>query len=181
MMLKILQDKGALDATKANPLHFIIFCRWPLSAWLVEMFIHMLSLNYITIQSNMSTDARSSATNYFNSLDNQCQILITTFSCGMLSLNLHNSCANTIMMESARNLNEGFQAIGQLHHLSQAAPQKAFILYQEHSITRYLNYFNMKKALPQIAAVINDQIRVGMESARVGAQAQDQEENGGQC
>ena len=110
--------------------------------------------------------------------DNQCQILIMIFSCSALSLNLHNCCANVIMMEFLHNLNKGFQAIGWLYHLGRSAPQKVFILYQEHSIACYLDYFNTKKALPQIAAVINDRIQVGIESARVGAQ--DQEENGGQ-
>lgn len=117
--------------------------------------------------------------------DNQCQILIMIFSCSVLSLNLHNCCANVIMMEFLHNLNKGFQAIGWLYHLLKLSasgtatwlPQKVFILYQEHSIACYLDYFNTKKALPQIATVINDRIQVGIESARVGVQ--DQVENGG--
>jgi hypothetical protein len=44
------------------------------------------------------------------------------------------------------------QTIGRIDRLGQTEPQKAWILFQDHTIQRFMEYNSARKILPQIAA-----------------------------
>ncbi|CAG8881166.1 unnamed protein product, partial [Penicillium egyptiacum] len=65
---------------------------------------------------------------------------------------MHAQCSRIIVMESALNHNSLFQTIGRIHRLGQRDEQRAWLLFMDHTIQRYMEFNNTTKILPQIAA-----------------------------
>ncbi|KAJ6121236.1 Helicase C-terminal [Penicillium sp. IBT 18751x] len=100
----------------------------------------------------MSLEARTAAIQQFTNPNSTATVLLTTFNCGALGLNMHAHCSRIVLMEGSQNYNSVFQTIGRIHRLRQSEPQKAWILFQDYTIQRFLEYNSTKKILPQIAA-----------------------------
>ncbi|KAL4982726.1 P-loop containing nucleoside triphosphate hydrolase protein [Aspergillus falconensis] len=151
---KILQDEGALQATVAPGAvkhRFLVFCRYPLCAWMVEMFLDALCVPFTTIKSSMDMEERASNAALFTNPAAECTVLVTTFACGALGLNLHDECARAILLETPANFNTLLQAIGRVHRIGQQHAQRVYILFQDHTISRYLEAKNTAKHIPQLA------------------------------
>jgi hypothetical protein len=123
--------------------------------WMIEMFLDSLSVDFVSVRSTMQAQERISAVKRFTSGNNRCSALVTTFNCGGTGLNLHDVCARVIVMEPAMNLNTLFQAIDRV----QVSPQKVWILFQNHTFSRYQEHNNTRKILPQIAAQLRHRIQ----------------------
>ncbi|KAI9927897.1 hypothetical protein ASPWEDRAFT_29289 [Aspergillus wentii DTO 134E9] len=153
----ILLDEGAFEVSEMHELpKFLILVNWPLVQYIVEMFIDALSIEYATVSPSMSPRARMHAVEHFTSKDNHCQVLITTFSCGDLSFNLHHHCSRVIVLEPTFGMKSLFEVIGQVHRPGQGEKQKIFILFQDHTISRWLEYRNTICALPHVASQLRD-------------------------
>lgn len=146
-LLKILRDEGVFMSGATGP-RFIIFVRWPTVLWVVEMLLTALGLPHATIRATMTPDERTHAAAWFTSATPGCVVLLTTFSCGALGLNLHGQCSRVIVVEPAPNSNVLFQAIGRVHRLGQREPQRVWILFGQHTIDRYIEANNSRKLLP---------------------------------
>ncbi|KAL2871418.1 uncharacterized protein BJX67DRAFT_342200 [Aspergillus lucknowensis] len=66
------------------------------------------------------------------------QVLLTTYACGALGLNLHESCSRIALVETPLNTSTQLQAIGRAHHVGQRERQKVWIPFQDHTIQRFL-------------------------------------------
>lgn len=64
-----------------------------------------------------------------------------------------------VLLEPPLNINTLFQAVGRVHRLGQGVEQKAWILFQEYSISRWIECNNVIKALPQLAASLYDLLK----------------------
>lgn len=150
-LFHILVQQGVFDSVGSHP-RFLIFCHWPLTLWLVQMFLGTLPLDFVVIRAAMSNTLRSSAIARFNDPSSSTQVLVTTYNCGATGLNMHSQCSRIILMESALNHNSLFQTIGRIHRLGQREEQRAWVLFMDHTIQRYMEFNNATKVLPQIAA-----------------------------
>ncbi|KAJ5947658.1 SNF2-related protein [Penicillium verhagenii] len=149
-LLKIFRSEG-LTPSSAKP-RFVVFCNWPMTVWLVQMLLHALSLECVSITAPMSAAERSEAIVRFNDRNNNCSVFVTTYSLGAFGLNLQNSCSRLVLMESAINHNRIFHAIGRMHRLGQQEPQKIWYLFQDSTIQRWMDWNNLSKIRGQIAA-----------------------------
>ncbi|KAL2870893.1 C-terminal helicase domain-containing protein [Aspergillus lucknowensis] len=118
-----------------------------------EEFIEdTIGVDYTVIRSGQSSEERSANAMYFNSAGSPYQVLLTTYACGALGLNLDENCRRVVLLETLLSMNTEFQAIGRAHRISQMDKQKVWILFQDHTIQRYLEYNNSIKILPQMSA-----------------------------
>lgn len=130
-------------------------------------------LRTVSITASKGPEERAAAVAEFTSPRSACQVLVTTYNCGATGLNLRNSCYVAILMESAPNYNLEAQAIRRLHRIGQKRPQRAYRLFQDHTIARYLHNNNFKKMMPQIAVQCRDTFEAEVENenaARLSAE-----------
>lgn len=170
-LLRIFDAEGLFANTDTDRPRFIIVCHWPVVGWLVEMFLHALGLKYVTIAGGSRMADRSDAVAKFTDRRSACTVLLTTYNCGALGLNLHTHCSRLVLMEPSLNFNAEFQAIGRVHRLGQRKPQKVWRLFQDHTISRWIEWNNQRKILPQLAAQHQDAIApaLGAEMAGEGS------------
>ncbi|PKX99086.1 uncharacterized protein P174DRAFT_447630 [Aspergillus novofumigatus IBT 16806] len=107
----------------------------------------------------MTDGDRREAAEQFISADTKCDVLLTSYQCRAHGLNLHGQCSQVVLLEPPLNMNTLFQAVGRVHRLGQGVEQKAWILFQEYSISRWIECNNMIKALPQLAASLHDLLK----------------------
>ncbi|KGO38096.1 Helicase, C-terminal [Penicillium expansum] len=150
-LLHLLWTEGTL-AESGNRPRFLVYCNWPCTRWLVEMFLAALGVDFVVIRAGMSLDARTTAIQRFTNLASTTTVLLTTYNCGALGLNMHAQCSRVVLMEAPQNYNSVFQTVGRIHRLGQTHPQKAWLLFQDHTIQRLMEYNSTRKILPQIAA-----------------------------
>jgi hypothetical protein len=65
---------------------------------------------------------------------------------------MYAECSRLVLMEAAQNYNSVFQTVGRIHRLGQTQPQKAWLLFQDHTIQRLMEHNSTRKILPQVAA-----------------------------
>lgn len=135
---------------------FLIITHWPLTCWLVDMVLRRIGLVSESITAAYSAEDRAASVAEFNDPDSACQVLVTTYLCGGTGLNLHNSCHIVIMMEPATNFNMETQAIGRVHRIGQQHPQRAYRIYQDYTVNRYIIGRNIRRMLPQLATLYPD-------------------------
>jgi SNF2 family DNA or RNA helicase len=150
-LLHLLWTEGTLRSVGPRP-RFLVYCNWPFTRWLVEMFLSAIGLDFQVIRAGMSQEARSTAIAHFTNPDSTTAVLLTTFSCGAVGLNMHSHCSRIVLFEGSQNYNGVFQTIGRIHRLGQKHPQKAWVLFQDHTVQRLIEANSTKKILPQIAA-----------------------------
>ncbi|KAJ5689111.1 hypothetical protein N7462_003503 [Penicillium macrosclerotiorum] len=172
-LLLLFHQEGLWKATGA-PSRFLIFCHWPMTMWVVEMFLDALSLDFVSIRAGMPSEMRTAAIAQFTKEVSTTNVLVTTYNCGATGLNMHANCSRVVLMEPALNFNSLFQTIGRIHRLGQTAPQRAWVFFQDHTIQRWVEYNNTTKVLPQVAAQFYDAL-----SERIVAQKDVQFPNGG--
>lgn len=114
----ILVQQGVFHSASSQP-RFLIFCHWPLTMWLVQMFLGTLPLDFVVVRVGMPNSLRSNTIALFNDPSSSIQALVTTYNCGAIGLNMHSQCSRIILMESALNHNSLFQTIGRIHRLGQ--------------------------------------------------------------
>jgi hypothetical protein len=151
--------KEGLLSTGEGPRPHFLFIHWQMVMWLVEMFLDAIGVNYVTIRAVMTDSARRAAAKQFTSVESNCDVLLTSYQCGAHGLNLHGQCSRVVLLEPLLNMNTLFQAVGRMHRLGQDVEQKAWILFQEHSISRWIECNNIIKALPQLAASLHDLLK----------------------
>lgn len=152
-LLRILDQEGAFDSTTLSERpRFLVFSHWPIICWIIEMVLQRIGLKTVSITAAKSPEERALAAAEFNNPNSVCQVLNTTYNTGGTGLNLHSCCNVVILMEPAPNFNLETQAIGRVHRIGQTRPQRAYRLFQDHTINRYITGNNFRKMLPQLAA-----------------------------
>lgn len=149
-LFHLLYQEGALELSR-DATRFLIFTNWPMTCWLVEMFLSGLGVDFVVINASMTAEHRSAMVEKFNDPDSTVRVLLTTFSCGSLGLNLHSQCSRVVLLETPLNHNATIQTLGRVHRLGQTRQQRAWILFQDHTIQRYVEYNATKKMLAQLA------------------------------
>ncbi|OQE14420.1 hypothetical protein PENFLA_c038G03647 [Penicillium flavigenum] len=84
--------------------------------------------------------ARTAAIQRFANPNSTTTVLLTTYNCGALGLNMHAECSRVVLIEAAQNYNRVFQTVGRIHRLGQTQPQKAWLLFQDHTIQRLMKH-----------------------------------------
>ncbi|KAJ5209980.1 Helicase C-terminal [Penicillium cf. griseofulvum] len=130
-LLHLLWTEGTL-ADNGNRPRFLVYCNWPCTRWLVEMFLAALGLDFVVIRAGRSLDARTAAIQRFTNPN-----------------------------EAVQNYNSVFQTVGRIHRLGQTQPQKAWLLFQDHTIQRLIEHNSTRKILPQIAAHAPSRLDMG--------------------
>lgn len=59
-LLHLLQSEGSLAESGTRP-RYLIYCNWPCTRWVVEMFIAAIGLDFVVIRAEMTTEARATA------------------------------------------------------------------------------------------------------------------------
>ncbi|KAH1589656.1 hypothetical protein KXX44_009319 [Aspergillus fumigatus] len=107
----------------------------------------------------MTDSARREAAKQFVSAKSNYNMLLTSYQCRAHGLNLHGQCSRVVLLEPPLNINTLFQAVGRVHRLGQGVKQKAWILFQEYSISHWIKCNNVIKALPQLAASLHNLLK----------------------
>ena len=66
----------------------IVFCDWPVTQWLVEMYLHTLGFNVRGIRSAHNTKDREDTVDAFNDPNNPVQILVSSLRISATAVNL---------------------------------------------------------------------------------------------
>ncbi|KAL4777915.1 hypothetical protein BJX76DRAFT_363239 [Aspergillus varians] len=151
LLLDLMFQEGMFISTSAEKPRFLIFCQWPLVLWYASMFLHAISVPFVSIRSSMNESARAQAKSAFTDPNSNISVLITTYAVGAHGLNLQGACSHVVLLEPALNLNTLIQALGRIHRIGQKLKQKAFILFQDQSISRWFEYNSLRKAMADIA------------------------------
>ncbi|KAL3454916.1 hypothetical protein BJX64DRAFT_295588 [Aspergillus heterothallicus] len=122
--------------------------------WLVEMFLDALGVPFTMIKSSMNMEQRTAACDYFNDPNSDCAMLLTTYICGAYGLNLQAACCRVVMLESAPNVSTVKQVAGRVHRPGQTEAQKVLFLFQDHIIQRWMEWNNVVKFIPEVAACL---------------------------
>ncbi|KAH8422486.1 uncharacterized protein LDX57_000239 [Aspergillus melleus] len=158
-LLQIFSDEGLLPNPAASGApRFIIFCINPRVRWLVEMFVTALGIGFSAIRLGTRANAKFKISADFTNRGSSDRVLLSTFQCTSQGLNLHRCCSRIIVLQTPRNLSTLVQAIGRVHRLGQTEEQKAWILFQDHTIQRWAEYSLTRKALPALIAEIEARI-----------------------
>jgi hypothetical protein len=64
-----------------------------------------LGVEFEVIRASMSLEARSVAIQRSTSLENTTTVLLTTFNCGALGLNMHANCSRIVLLEGSQKYN----------------------------------------------------------------------------
>lgn len=178
-LLRILHKEGAFSVSakaKDRP-RFLIITNWPLTCWLVDMVLRRIGLVSESITAAYSAEERAASVAEFNDPNSECQALVTTYLCGGTGLNLHDCCHIVILMEPATNFNMETQAIGRVHRIGQQHPQRAYRIFQDHTVNRYIIGRNIRKMLPQLATQYPDVFAQELRR-RQGSQTWDDKQRG---
>jgi hypothetical protein len=93
-LLRIFHREGLFSTAGKGPRpRFLLFIHWPMVMWLVEMFLDLIGVNYVTIRATMTDGARQEAAERFILADSSCDVLLTSYQCGAHGLNLHGQCS----------------------------------------------------------------------------------------
>ena len=149
-LFHLLYQEGALELS-GDAARFLIFKNWPMTRWLVEMFLSGLGVDFVVINASMTAEHRSAVVEKFNDPDSTVCVLLTTLSFGSLGLNLQYQCSRVVLLETPLNHNATIHTLGRVHRLGQTLQQRAWILFQDHTIQRYVEYNATKKMLAQLA------------------------------
>ncbi|KAJ5366985.1 hypothetical protein N7541_000926 [Penicillium brevicompactum] len=122
-----------------------------MTRWLVEIFLSGLGVDFVVINASMTAEHRSAVVEKFNDPDSTVRILLTTFSFGSLGLNLLYQCSRVVLLETPLSHNATIHTLGRVHRLGRTHQQRAWILFQDHTIQRYVEYNATKKMLAQLA------------------------------
>ncbi|KAF4231039.1 hypothetical protein CNMCM6805_000357 [Aspergillus fumigatiaffinis] len=87
----------------------------------------------------------------------------------------HAECSRVILLEPPLNLNTLFQAVARVHRLGQRSSQKVWSIFQEHTISRWLECNNTLKILPQFSAQLHDLLKPMVMAARAKDGGEDEE------
>lgn len=153
-LMTLFREEGVFDALaglQPRVPRFLIFCEQPLTLWFLEMLMDAWSVPAVTIKSTANDARREEAARAFDSSESNVAVLLVTFQVGAYGLNLHHACSRVVVAETPRNLNTLWQAAGRVHRLGQREPQRVWILSQQKSVERYLDWNNARKAIPQVA------------------------------
>ena len=101
----------------------LIFARWPMLGWIVEIFLLNLALNVSSLCSIHLEEERTRKITRFNDSSSTVEVLVTTYATCALGVNLHKSCADLVMLQPAVNANTALQTIGRIHRLGQSRKQ----------------------------------------------------------
>jgi hypothetical protein len=71
-LLRIFYQGGLFKAGEVRRPQFLLFVRWPMVMWIVEMFLDAISVKYLTIRATMTDGARRDAFERFTSADSDC-------------------------------------------------------------------------------------------------------------
>lgn len=129
------------------------------------MFVVRLGLRTVSITASKTAEERAAVATEFTSPRSGCQVMITTYNCGATGLNLHGNRHIVVLVENALNCNLEIQAMGRVHRIDQKQPKRAYRLFQNHTICRYLHYNNFHKMMPQVAAQYRDAFEAEVEMA----------------
>lgn len=126
--------------------------------WQTEMFLDSLSIDFVCLRSSTKEAERISAIEHFTNLRNRCVAPLSTYACIGHGINIHKTCPRVICLEGTLDYNMLLQAIGRVHRLGQPAAQKIWIMFQDHTISRYLEWNDARKMTPQVAAQLRKKI-----------------------
>ncbi|GFF90832.1 hypothetical protein IFM60648_09203 [Aspergillus lentulus] len=115
------------------------------------MFLDAISVSYVTIRAQMGEAARREAAAEFADTRSSCRILLTSYQCGAHGLNLHAECGGT------------------------RPSQKVWSIFQEHTISRWLECNNPLKALPLFSAQLHDLLKSMVMAAQAKDDGEDEE------
>ncbi|OJJ37321.1 hypothetical protein ASPWEDRAFT_448938 [Aspergillus wentii DTO 134E9] len=166
-VLKIFFDEGLFNQDPNAPRpRFLLFVHWPLILWYVELFLSNIGVEFEVIRSSMTDMERTAAASRFVDPKLNVKILLTTFACGAQGLNLHTTCSRVIIIEPALNLSTVFQGAHRVHRMGQKERQKIWILFGEHTVSRWIEANSARKAMPQVASDISHYLQPLIESGR---------------
>lgn len=94
--------------------HFSYDTQWVMSMWHTLAFLESTGMRWSVIHSVMTQEERSEIARAFNNPKTDIQVLVVTYTCARIGLNLHSRCHNIVLMESARNVNTELQAIDRM-------------------------------------------------------------------
>ncbi|KAK6822118.1 hypothetical protein RU639_006778 [Aspergillus parasiticus] len=153
-LARLFEKEGLSDGDSGR---WLVFTHWPLVMWMTEMFLDTLSIPYVVIRSQMTAGQRNEAVAAFTASISPYKVLLTTYTCGAFGLNLQTHCNRVVCLEPL-NLATLFQGSGRVHRVGQTKEQPVWILFGDHTISRFIEYNMHKKVLPEIAAQIRPKL-----------------------
>lgn len=159
--------------------NLIVFVAWPVTQWLVEMFLTTVGVPVLSIRAAHTRAQRSETQEAFNNASTVGHVLITSLKCGATSMNLQKNCSTVVFLDVADSANIAAQAIGRVHRIGQTKVQEVYIVTKNHSYDQKVQAHAARKMYGQIAGQ-SDLTITGpeFEAAREEASNRKQEEDG---
>ena len=88
------------------------------------MFLNIIDVKSISIRACHSLSKREAATEAWNNVDDDAQVLVSTYAVAVISMNLHESCSDLVMVESPESANIAMQSIGRVFRIGQKVRSK---------------------------------------------------------
>ncbi|KAK2764294.1 hypothetical protein FQN54_008986 [Arachnomyces sp. PD_36] len=116
-----IRDLGKIiaDVCLERKSRLLLFFEWLMPIWITVIFLDSLGIRYKIIHEDMEIEDRLEAARAFEDSGSDVQILIMTYACVNMKLNLHRNCRTLVLMEPPRNHNIQLQAIAHLRELGQ--------------------------------------------------------------
>jgi hypothetical protein len=99
--------------------NLIVFMGWPITQWLVEMFLTIVRIRVMSIRSVHSRISRANTQETFNHPSTKSSVLVTNLKCGATSMNLQKNCSTIVFLEVPDSANVASQAIRRIHRIRQ--------------------------------------------------------------
>lgn len=129
----------------------LIFCAWPCSQWYIEMFLNIIGVKSISIRACHSLSEREAAMEAWNNVDDDAQVLVSTYAMAGISMNLHESCSDLVMAEPPESANIALQCIGRVFCIGQKSAQNIWMLTTNHTYDQVVQARAARKMYGQIA------------------------------
>lgn len=110
-----------------------------------------LGLNVLSLRSAHSHADRRETIRLFNDPTSPVDVLVTNFRTSSLGVNLQGCCCNTIILDTAANVNTIIQTIGRIHRLGQKEVQDIYIITVDHTYDQVLQAKATNKMIAQLS------------------------------
>ncbi|KAI4154772.1 MAG: hypothetical protein LQ341_000297 [Variospora aurantia] len=129
----------------------LVFCEWPITQWLVELWLANLSLPFIAIRSMHKLADRDHALERFNDPDDPAKGLVTSLAVGGTSSNMQHGGADVLYVDAWTNAQIAIQGSGRVLRMGQERKCTFYSLVTNHSYDQVLSAASTRKYVPIIA------------------------------
>jgi hypothetical protein len=127
----------------------------PMSQWYCELWLTVLEIPFLRLNSKMSTRQRAEVNAAFADPSDPRKILVGNYSSLHSSTNIHRSCHHVVFAELGAAVGDQMHILGRLVRLGQTEEVEVYILTINHTFDQFVQAVHTQKYLPALATSLN--------------------------